>query len=216
MNLPKEKHLRTMLLTLIPCLVLFIIMYLLTTRTNENLFQNFMKTQFGYSNRYSSFGPDWLIFITWDLGALSGQVVFVLVVGFVLSFLYVMQEQKTLFEFLFTISGAIILLFILRFTFNANSTKNVFAVLSSNSSGFPSGHAIISIVLYSALAKYSGRKLIYKNARYVIYIFVAILIFLIGVARLFTSHNPPEVISGWCAGIIWLSIVNYIFRKEQL
>ena len=214
MNLTKEKHLRTMLLTSILCLVLFIIMYLLTTHANEDFFRNFMKIHFGYSNRYNSFGPEWLIYITWDLGALAGQVVFVLVVGFVLSFLFVMREQKTLFEFLFTILGAIILLFILRFTFNANSTGNVFAVLSSNSSGFPSGHAIISLVLYSALAKYSGRKLTNKNARYVIYIFTAILIFLIGVARLFTSHNPPEVISGWCAGIIWLSIVNYIFRNK--
>lgn len=207
------KNLRTMLLIAIPSLVVFITMFLLTTHSNEVAFQNFMKSYFVYSNRYYSFGPDWLIYITWDLGALAGQVVFVLVVGFVLCFLFILREQKRLFEFLFTIVGAIILLFILRITFNTNSPGNVFAVLFSNDLGFPSGHALISIVLYSALAKYSSRKLVYTNARYVIYIFAAILIFLIGVARLFTSHYPTEVVAGWCAGIFWLSIVNYIFRK---
>jgi membrane-associated phospholipid phosphatase len=203
-----------MLSIAIPSLVLFLIMYLLTTHSNEESYLSFMKSLFGYSNSYNSFGPEWLIYITWDLGALAGQVVFVLVAGFVLCFLFVLREQKRLFEFLFTIIGAIILLLILKLTFNTHIAGNVFTVLFSDNIGFPSGHAIISLVLYSALAKYSGSKLIYIYARYVIYIFAAILIFLIGIARLFTSHNPTEVIAGWCAGIFWLSIVNYVFRKN--
>jgi len=210
----KAKQLRTLLLTAIPSVILLIIMYLLTTHANEEIFQNFMSSHFNFSDRYSSYGPDWLIYITWDMGALAGYVVFALVVSFVLCFLFALREQKTLFEFLFTIIGAVILLFILRLAFNINSTGSIRTMLFSNSIGFPSGHAIISLVLYSTLAKYSARKFINRNARFVIYLFAAFIILLIGVGRLFTSHNPTEVVAGWCAGIFWLSIVNYIFRKK--
>ena len=213
MSSHQASSLRKMLWILVPSLVLFIIMYLLTTHANEEYFLNFMNYHFGYSNRYNSYGPNWLIFITWDFGALAGNVVFVLVVGFVLCFLFVLHELETFFEFLFTIAGAVILLLILRFTFST-STRGITAILFSNSSGFPSGHAFISLVLYSALAKYSGRKVHNNNARYIIYFFAALLIFLIGTARLFTSHNPTEVIAGWSIGLFWLAIVNYFFRKR--
>jgi undecaprenyl-diphosphatase len=97
---------------------------------------------------------------------------------------------------------------------NSNSPGNIFDVFFSDDLGFPSGHALIAVVLYTALAKYSGRRLIYTSARYVVYVFAALLIFLIGVSRLFTSHTPTEVIAGWSAGLFWLSITNYFFVKH--
>ena len=211
----RAKPLKTMLLIAIPSLILFIIMYLLTTHSNEVAFRNFMNVNFGMTNRWSkSFGPEWLIGISRDISALGGHIDFILIVGFVSCFLFFLRENRRLTEFLFTVIGAVILLFILKFTMNSNSPNNLFAVFFSDDLGFPSGHALTSFVLYSALAKYSGRKLIYTSARYVIYTFAAVLIFLIGISRLFTSHTPPEVIAGWSAGLFWLSIVNHFFRKH--
>lgn len=210
----RSKNLITMLYLAIPSVALFVIMFLLTTHSSKVAFDNFMKVNFGYTNRWSkTFGPEWLIDISRDISALGGHIDFILIVGFVSFFLFFLREDKRLTEFLVTVIGVIVLLFTLKFTLNSNSPNNLFGVFFSNDLGFPSGHALMSLVLYSALAKYSGRKLIYTSARYVVYIFAVVVIFLIGVSRLFTSHTLTEVIAGWSAGLFWISIVNYFFRK---
>jgi len=187
----------------------------MSNHSNDVAFQNFMRMNFGMTNRWSqSFGQEWLVGISRDIGALGGHIDFILITGFVLCFLFFLREDKRLKEFIFTIAGAIIILFILKSTLNINNPSSIFDIFSSDEFGFPSGHALMSFVLYASLAKYSGKKLIYTNARYVIYIFAILLILLIGISRLFTSHTPTEVAAGWSAGIFWLSIVNYLFRKH--
>jgi undecaprenyl-diphosphatase len=216
MTSQKSKALKTMLLMSLISLAIFIIMFFMTNHANKIVFDNFMKTNFGLTNRWphSPFGPGWLVAICKDISALGGHINFVLIVGFVSFLLFYLREQRRLTEFLFAVIGSVILLTILKFTLNASGTNNFLDVFITDDFGFPSGHALTSLVLYTTLAKFSGRRLIYTSARYVIYIFAIVLIFLIGVARLFTSHTPTEVIAGWSAGIFWLSIVNYIFRKH--
>lgn len=215
MSSHRSKPIKILIFISLLSAALFFIMYLMTNHANEQSFHNFMRMNFGMTNKWSkSYGQDWLVGISRDLSALGGHINFILIVGFVACFLFFLREEKRLTEFLVTIIGAIILLFILKFTLNANSPDNALEVLFNDDLGFPSGHALMSLVLYTSLAKYSGKKLIYTNARYVIYIFTAVLILLIGLSRLFTSHTPTEVIAGWSAGIFWLSIVNYSFRKR--
>ena len=215
MSSHRAKSIRKLVIIASFSAVVFIIMFLMTTHSSRVDFHNFMKVNFGNTNRWSrSYGPEWFVAICRDIAALGGHVEFILIVGFVSCFLFFLRENRRLTEFLFTVIGALILLFLLKFMMNVNGPDNMFDVLFSDNLGFPSGHALISLVLYSALAKYSGRKLIYTSARYVIYAFAAILIFLIGVSRLFTSHTPAEVIAGWSAGLFWLSIVNYLFRRH--
>jgi membrane-associated phospholipid phosphatase len=212
----KSKSLKRMMAMAIPSAMLFIVMYFMTNDSSRTAFHNFMKSTFGILNRWSpqTYGPPWLYRICLDISALGGHIDFIIIVSFVSCFLFFLREEKKLNEFLFTIIGAVILLFIVKFTMNPNFPDNWLDVFFTDDFGFPSGHALSSLVLYTTLAKFSGKKLIYTKARYVIYVFVSILIFLIGVARLFTSHTATEVIAGWCAGIFWLSIVNYFFRKH--
>jgi len=187
----------------------------MTNNSNNMAFHIFMKDNFGMTNKWStSYGPKLFVDICRNVSALGGHIDFILIVGFVSSFLFFLRERKIFFEFLITIGGAIIILFILKFTMNDSSPDYFFNIFISDGLGFPSGHALISLVLYTSLAKYSGRRLIYTKARYVVYVFAAILITLIGLSRLFTSHTLTEVVAGWSAGLFWLSIVNYIFRKN--
>jgi len=212
----KAKPIRKLILLSSSSLIIFVVMLLMSNHSNDVAFQNFMKFNFGLTNRWphSPYGPPWLVAICKDIAALGGHIDFILITGFVLCFLFFLREEKRLKEFVFTIAGAIIILFILKSTLNINNPSSIFDIFSSDEFGFPSGHALMSFVLYASLAKYSGKKLIYTNARYVIYIFAILLILLIGISRLFTSHTPTEVAAGWSAGIFWLSIVNYLFRKH--
>ena len=47
------KSLKTMMLIAVPSLVLFIIMFIMTNHSNEVAFHNFMKVNFGMTNRWS-------------------------------------------------------------------------------------------------------------------------------------------------------------------
>lgn len=212
----RSKSLKKMIAMAVPSAMLFIVMYFITNDSSRTAFHNFMKSTFGILNRWSphTYGPPWLYRISLDLSALGGHSDFILIVGFVSVFLFFLREEKKLFEFLITIIGSVLLLFIVKYTMNNNMPDNLLDVFFTNDFGFPSGHALTSLVLYATLAKFSGKKLIYTNARYVVYVFATILIILVGTARLFTSHTLTEVIAGWSAGIFWLSIVNYIFRKH--
>lgn len=210
------KPLKTMLLIAIPSIILFIIMYLLTTHSSKAAFDNFMKANLGYTDKWSkTFGSAWLVSVADDVSDLSAQINFILNVGFVSVFLIYLRENRRLMEFLFTLIGAAIILFITKFFMNATGPENILDIFFGGELGFPRGHALMSLVLYTTLAKYSGIKLKHTSARYVVYAFAAVIIFLIDISRLFTSHTLTEVIAGWSAGLFWISIVNYFFSKQS-
>lgn len=74
---------------------------------------------------------------------------------------------------------------------------------------YPSGHAMASMAFYGAilvLVKHSDTK--YKK---VIFISTAILIFLIGVSRVYLGvHYPSDVIGGWVWAYLILVVLDYI------
>lgn len=76
---------------------------------------------------------------------------------------------------------------------------------------FPSGHAFGSFLLYGLLA-YLGAKYLPHPWNIISVISAAILIFLIGVSRVYLgAHFPSDVIGGWILAAItlWL-IIKYV------
>lgn len=81
----------------------------------------------------------------------------------------------------------------------------------TNETGFsyPSGHAMASMAFYGAimvLVKYSN-----VSSKKAVYISTGILIFLIGVSRVYLGvHYPSDIIGGWIMGYIILCVLDYI------
>jgi membrane-associated phospholipid phosphatase len=71
---------------------------------------------------------------------------------------------------------------------------------------FPSGHSMMSTVLYgllAALALRSGRRGAVKGLAVA---FLAFLILAVGASRVYLAvHWPTDVLFGYCAGLFWLS-----------
>lgn len=75
--------------------------------------------------------------------------------------------------------------------------------LELNSYSFPSGHAMISLVVYGAI----GYLLAIQFKRWWILIFILtfLLITAIGLSRLYLGvHWPTDVVAGYAAGLVWL------------
>lgn len=74
---------------------------------------------------------------------------------------------------------------------------------------YPSGHSMASMAFYGAflvLVKHSNIK-----TKWIIYISTGLLIFLIGVSRIYLGvHYPSDVIGGWAFGYLFVCIIDYI------
>jgi membrane-associated phospholipid phosphatase len=77
--------------------------------------------------------------------------------------------------------------------------------------GFPSGHALGSLVLYGFIAYLYARR--YPRRAKVAYGIAAIVVALIGLSRLyFGVHYPTDVLAGYGMGMLWL-VVCLLFME---
>ena len=214
MNNRRNFSLKDIFIPLI-CLIAFLTMFYISNAVNPKAYINFMSGIFGFTNKWShTFGPKWFVDINSDISALGGPTLFILIVSFVISLLFIQRRSKTLFKFLITIFGSAVFLLILKYIFNSNRPHQVFDVIISNDLGFPSGHALMSIVLFYTLAVITTKRMHDVSLRLLIKISAVIIIILIGLSRILVgAHNPEEVIAGWSAGIFWIYATNYVFKR---
>ena len=82
---------------------------------------------------------------------------------------------------------------------------------------FPSGHSMISIMIYGLSAFYFAQK--WQRGRIGIYTGFGLLILLIGLSRLYLGvHWPTDVLTGWMLGGLILTcsmLANKIWKKES-
>jgi membrane-associated phospholipid phosphatase len=73
---------------------------------------------------------------------------------------------------------------------------------------FPSGHALVSLAVYGAIALVVARRLPSAGRRTLLFGGVAVLVIAIGFSRLYLGvHFLSDVLAGYAAGIAWLSVL---------
>jgi undecaprenyl-diphosphatase len=81
------------------------------------------------------------------------------------------------------------------------------------STGFPSGHAMIAVVTYGLLAAVVATRLSGSAIRVASVLLAIVLVGLISFSRLFlTVHYLSDVLGGLAAGICWLGASIYVFN----
>ncbi len=79
-----------------------------------------------------------------------------------------------------------------------------------NSYSFPSGHAYGTVIFYGLFALIDTR---YLSSPWdaAFSLLVALLIFLIGVSRVYNGvHFPSDVVAGWFLGCVSLTVINWL------
>lgn len=78
-------------------------------------------------------------------------------------------------------------------------------LLHESGYSFPSGHSLISVVVYGLLGYFVMHLFRRHAARIAVAIVSILLILLIGLSRVYVGvHFPTDVLAGWTAGIPWL------------
>lgn len=147
---------------------------------------------------------DWFTEFVRDISGLGSIGVLGLLVLASIMFLVISNRSKTaLFVTLATLSGAI-LSTLLKLGFDRPRPDLMPHLTHTYSTSFPSGHAMVSAVVYLALGTLLAREVSGLWSKIYVMAVAFILTGLIGLSRLYLGvHWPSDVLAGWAAGAVW-------------
>ncbi len=111
--------------------------------------------------------------------------------------------------------GGVLLMFVLKQLFN-RSRPLVPLLEPVQGLSFPSGHALMSMSFYGLLIFLVWENIANQAAKWTLMIALFIFILLIGFSRIYLRlHYFSDVIAGFAAGIIWLSLSIWAVRRIE-
>lgn len=161
-------------------------------------------------------GPRWFAEAARDVTALGGMIVLAIVTAVVIGYLLIEgKHHAALFVTLATLSGVLVSS-VLKHFFARPRPDSVAHLSYVYTSSFPSGHSMLSAVVYltlgSLLMRFASRRRVKLY-----YLLVAMMLTgLIGISRIFMGvHYPTDVLAGWTAGLVWALLCWLIARMLQ-
>lgn len=160
-------------------------------------------------------GPKWLREVGRDMTALGGVAVLFLVTLGVAGYLLMLRKYHAMWLVLVATGGGLLGSTLLKSVFDRpRPGVDHFSYVMTSS--FPSGHSMLSAVVYLTLGSLLAR-LIPKRLVKVYLIVVALLLtFLVGLSRVYMGvHYPTDVLAGWSAGLAWAMVCWLAARYLQ-
>jgi undecaprenyl-diphosphatase len=148
-------------------------------------------------------GPRWLAEMGRDITALGSHAVLALMTMAVGGFLLLQRKYGATWLLLISILSGIILSHLLKMFFD-RARPNLELQLWLGTPSFPSGHSMLSAVVYLSLGTLLARVEAKRTIKLYV-IGVAILVtFLVGLSRVYLGvHYPTDVLAGWVVGFVW-------------
>lgn len=149
-------------------------------------------------------GPEWFEASWTDITALGSGTVLTLVTLACGGYLLIGRRYRTLGVLVAVVVGGAILAFSMKGLFDRPRPESASSVAYVMTASFPSGHAMLSAVVYLTLSVLLARTS--SAFRYRVY-FISLgfaLSLLVGVSRVYLGvHYPTDVLAGWSAGLVW-------------
>ena len=156
-------------------------------------------------------GPAWLAEAGRDVTGLGGVVVLTLVTLAVAGFLRIIRGYRMLILLLVTTTTGIALSMLLKEFFSRERPNIVPHLSHVYTSSFPSGHSMMSAVVYLTLASVVAATLTQRPLKIYVFAIAFTLIILVGLSRVYMGvHYPTDVLAGWTAGIVWALLAGKI------
>lgn len=162
-------------------------------------------------------GPEWLKDFMRDITALGGAPVLTLITLGVIGYLVLQKSYRSLWLVVIaTITGLVISL-LLKFYFIRPRPDIVPHLMLETTPSFPSGHSMMSAVVYLTLAALLTRLETSNKVRIYTISLAFAVVFLVGISRVFLGvHYPTDILGGWTFGVAWAMVCWYVARYLQL
>ncbi len=161
-------------------------------------------------------GPRGLGIAAVEITALGSITLLTLLVAIVIGALLLTRRFRPALTVLVSTLGGVAMSLGLKALFARPRPEIVPHLTEVVSTSYPSGHALLSAVVYLTLGTLLARFTSQRRLR-IYFIVVAFLItLLVGASRVYLGvHYPSDVLAGWCAGIAWALSVGLLVRFLQ-
>lgn len=152
-------------------------------------------------------GPAWLPEVMRDITSLGSTAVLVTVIASVSGFLALQKKHRSALLIIIT-SGTGVLVVITLKSFLARERPDIIPhMVEVTSLSYPSGHAMMSAVVYLTLASMIALIQDYRRTKIYSIGMALLFTFLIGCSRIYLGvHYPSDVLAGWSMGLAWASL----------
>jgi undecaprenyl-diphosphatase len=168
------------------------------------------------SNPADLAGPPWLEEVGRDLTALGGIAVLCIVTASVAGYLAICRQYRALGLLLVATLGGLAVSMLLKDAFDRPRPSVAPHASNVMTSSFPSGHSMLSAVVYLTLGSLLARIVSQRRLKIYFLAIAMLLTFLVGVSRVYMGvHYPTDVLAGWCAGLSWALLCGVVARWLQ-
>ncbi|GGD15118.1 phosphatase PAP2 family protein [Aureimonas glaciei] len=149
-------------------------------------------------------GPRWMQEVLRDFTALGGHAVLTLITLAVAGFLWMQGKRRSMVLVLAAILSGFLLSSLLKLGFARPRPDLVPHGTTTYTASFPSGHAMLSAIVYLTLAALVARVQETRLMKIYLLTVACLLTVTIGFSRVYLGvHWPTDVIAGWSAGAAW-------------
>jgi undecaprenyl-diphosphatase len=172
-------------------------------------------------NYHQPVGPKWVELAMRDITALGGGTVIIIITVSVVGFLLIQKKYTSMWLILgATISGSLVE-YLLKLIVARERPEAIFHLVQVSSLSFPSGHSMISMVVYLTQGSLLARIQEKRSLKIYIISVALVLTILIGISRVYLGvHYPTDVLAGWSMGIVWAAfcwiIAWYIEERREI
>lgn len=161
-------------------------------------------------------GPIWLQEMFRDLTSLGSVAVLTLIVVATIGYLLVQRKPAMALFLAAAIGAGTGLGVVLKGFFERPRPEIIAHLVDVHTLSFPSGHSMMSAIVYLTLAALLIRTLPKKREKAYVIIVAITLTLLVGVSRVYLGvHYPTDVLAGWSIGAAWALIAWVVAIRLQ-
>ncbi|MEJ2181428.1 MAG: phosphatase PAP2 family protein, partial [Gammaproteobacteria bacterium] len=162
-------------------------------------------------------GPAWLEVVVRDVSALGGFLILGLLSLAVCGYLVLKRKHKLALFIAIAVSSGSLLNTLLKGLIERPRPDIVPHATSAALSSFPSGHAMMSAVVFLTLGALLALSSDDTRIKVYILFWSVFMTVLVGISRVYLGvHWPTDIIAGWIAGSIWAILCLLVSQKIVL
>lgn len=155
-------------------------------------------------NPTEPWGPRWLTEVVRDYTALGGVGLLTFMTLAVMGFLLLQGTPRVAMMVVVTVGGGMLLSSLLKQGFARPRPDLVPHSVLVHTASFPSGHAMLSAVVYLTLGALLARVQPQRRLKVYVLTMAVVLTTLVGLSRIYLGvHWPTDVLAGWMASAAW-------------
>jgi undecaprenyl-diphosphatase len=173
------------------------------------------------ADRADPIGPGWVEELGRDATALGGVGVLTFITLAVAGFLTLQGKGRAAVFVVIAVAGGIALSFALKSGFDRPRPDLVPHGSIVYTASFPSGHSMMSAVVYLTLGTLLARFQTRRRLKIYVIALAVLMTLVVGVSRVYLGvHWPTDVLAGWAAGATWAmlcwAVALWLQRHRQV